>query len=149
MVSVSLLGGLPVAHSRRVLSFLVAAAMALGPVGTAMAAARTPHVDPAQSMQAQPQQTHAEHHQHGRLPVVIPETHGAQEHCDGNNSSDCCCGDGKANCTETCLTKCFGQLGLIPPDQAACRRFMGRLIAPALEWPPDWSHDPQTPPPRA
>lgn len=137
------------AHSRRVLSFLVAAAMALGPVGSAMAAARALHVDPAQSMHAQPRQTHAGHHQQGTLPVATSETRGAHEHCDGTISGDCCCGDGIASCAKTCLTKCFGQLGLIPPDQAACRRVLGRFIAPALEWPPDWSRDPQTPPPRA
>lgn len=137
------------AHARRVLIFMVAAAMALGHVGSAIAAARVLQVDFAQSMQAQPHQPHTGHHQQGTLPVATSETHGAQEHCDGTNAGDCCCGDGKANCAETCLTKCFGQLGLMPPDRAARTHILSRFVAPALERPPDWSRDPQTPPPRA
>jgi len=65
-----------VAHARRVLIFMVAAAMALGHVGSAIAAARVLQVDFAQSMQAQPHQPHTGHHQQGTLPVATSETLG-------------------------------------------------------------------------
>ena len=134
---------------RRALTLMIAAAVAIGPVGSAMAASRVLHVSPAQAMNAQPHQTHTEHHERAALPAAASQTQGAHKHCDGMNFGDCCCGDDKANCAETCLTKCFGQLGLMPPERAAHTRVLGRFVAPALERPPDWSHDPQTPPPRA
>lgn len=149
MLSALLLGGLPVAHVRRVLTFMIAVAVALGPVGSAMAASRALHVVPAQAMQAQPDQTHIGHDEHGTLPVATSENDAAAARCDGMNSGDCCCCDHKANCAGTCLQKCFGQLGLIPPDRSARTRFSDRFVALALERPPDWSRDPQTPPPRA
>jgi hypothetical protein len=138
-----------VAHVRRVLTFMIAAAVALGPAGSAMAASRVLHVVPAQAMQAQPDQTHIGHDEHGTLPVATSENDAAAARCDGMNSGDCCCCDHKANCAGTCLQKCFGQLGLIPPDRSARTRISNRLVAPALKRPPDWCRDPQTPPPRA
>ena len=149
MISALLLGGSPVAHVRRVLTFMIAVAVALGPVGSAMAASRVVHVVPAQAMNAQPHQTHTEHNERGTLPVAASQTHAAAEHCAGTTSGDCCCRDHKANCAGTCLQKCFGQLSLIPPDRSARTCVSDRFVAPALERPPDWVRDPQTPPPRA
>ncbi len=139
------------AHARRVLTFVIAAAMAIGPVGSAMAASRALHASSAQSMHAQSHQTHVGHqgYEDGTLPIGTPESHAAAAHRDGTNSGDCCCGDDKANCAEMCLTKCFGQLGLMPPDRSARTRVLDRFVAAALERPPDWVRDPQTPPPRA
>jgi hypothetical protein len=137
-----------VAHVRRVLTFMIAVAVALGPVGPAMGAFRVLHVVPAQAMHAQPHQTQVGHHEHGKLSVVTSENDAAAAHGNGTNSGDCC-GDHKASCAETCLTKCFGQLGLIAPDRSARTRVLDRFVAPALERPPDWSFDLQTPPPRA
>lgn len=139
------------AHVRRVLTFMIAVAVALGPVGSAMATSRALHIDPPQAMHAQPRQTQVGHqgYEHGTLPIAAPENHAAAAHCDGTNSGDCCCCDHKANCPATCLQKCLGQLGLIPPDRSARTRISNRLVAPALERPPDWCRDPQTPPPRA
>jgi len=127
---------------------MIAAAMALSPVGSAMAVSGALHPGTAEAMHAQPHRTNAGHHEYGTLPVATSESHGAQEHCDGTNGGNCCCGDDKANCAETCLTKCFGQLGLTPPDRSAQLRVLDRFVAPALERPPDWVRAPQTPPPR-
>jgi len=140
-----------VAHVRRVLTFLIAVAVALGPVGSAMAASRALQVVPTQAMHAQPHQTQVGHkgYEHGTLPIAASENHAAATPCADMNSGDCCCCDHKANCGATCLQKCFGQLGLIPPDRSARKRVSDRLVAPALERPLNWSRDPQTPPPRA
>ena len=149
MISALLLGGSPVAHVRRVLTFMIAVAVALGPVGSAMAASRVLHVVPAQAMHAQPHQTHTEHNERAALPAAASQTHAAAEHCASTTSGDCYCRDHKANCAGTCLQKCFGQLGLIPPDRFARTCVSDRFVARSLELPPDWVRDPQTPPPRA
>lgn len=137
------------AHVRRVLTFMIAAAMVLGPVGSAVATARALHVDPVQAMYAQPHQTHAGHDAHAALPAAASQTHGAHEHFDGTNSGDCCYGGHKAYCAETCLTKCFGQLGLMLPDRSARAPVLDSFVGQVVVRSSDWVHDPQTPPPRA
>jgi len=134
---------------RRALTLMIAAAVAIGPVGSAMAASRVLHVSPAQAMNAQPHQTHSEHNERAALPAAASQTQGAHKHFDRTNSGDCCCGDHKANCAETCLHKCFGQLGLIPPNRFARAPVLDSFVGQVVVRPPDWVHDPQTPPPRA
>jgi len=145
MFSVPLFGGLPVAHARRVLTVVIAAAIAIGPVGSAMAVARDLHTSPAQSIHAQP---HAGHHKRAATATAMPQTQEADQHCDRTNLGDCCCGDHKANCAETCLHKCFGQLSLIPSSRFVAAYVLDQFDMRAVERPPDWVHDLQTPPPR-
>lgn len=137
------------AHVRRALILMFATVMAIGPVGSAIAASRVLHVSPAQAMNAQPHQTHSEHHERAALPASASQTQGAHKYFVRTNSGDCCCGDHKANCAETCLHKCFGQLGLISSDRFARAPVLDSFVGQVVVRPPDWVHGPQTPPPRA
>lgn len=134
-------------HARRILTFMIAAAVAISPVGSAMAASLALEVDPVRAMHVQ-HQTHAAHREHATGQVAVSENHGTHQRCDGKNSDNCCCGDQKSSCAETCLHKCSAQVGFIAPERSAQTCASDRFIAAALERPPDWSHAPQTPPPR-
>ena len=134
-------------HARRILTFMIAAAVAISPVGSAMAASLALEVDPVRAMHVQ-HQTHAAHREHATGQVAVSENHGTHQRCDGKNSDNCCCGDHKANCAEPCLHKCFGQLGLIPSSRFVAAYVLDQFDMRAMERPPDWVHDPQTPPPR-
>lgn len=137
------------AYTHRVLTLMIAAAVALGPVGSAMAAPRALHVEHTDAVQTKAHDSNVGHHEHDALQAAASGSKGAPKQCDGTDPGDCCCGDHKANCAETCLYKCFAQVALTAPDRSAQTLVSDRFVVSAPERPPDWARAPQTPPPRA
>jgi hypothetical protein len=134
MLASASLEGPPVAVGRRVLTALIAVAMAFAPVGAASA---TP------MRMAQTHQSHAmHHHDHGAMQMATM----GSGHC--HAGSRCCCCD-KAGCAQSCLQKCFGQLAVIPPQRTVRIALAYRVAPRPAERPPGWSSAPQLPPPRA
>jgi len=124
------------AFARRILAVLIAAAVALAPIGAA-SAAHAPQ---------KPSQAHVMHHDHGAMQMAA--TTGVAKHCEAKSARTCCCDD-KGACAQTCLQKCFGQMAVIAPDRSAQAHAPLRFAALSAEPPPDWSLAPQPPPPRA
>jgi hypothetical protein len=122
------------------LAFLVAAAVALAPVG---ASATTRHM-PAKAA------THAAqilHYDHGAMQAMASEQKSGKP-CTHKMGSPCCCDD-KGTCAQTCLQKCFGQMAVMPPERTSRMASAFRIAPPPVERPPGWSSAPQLPPPRA
>jgi hypothetical protein len=135
MLAASLPEKAPLRPARRAFALLIAAAVALAPVGAAAAGL------PAPDAKMPAQQTHALHHGHDAVPT-------AAKHCDDRSAPACCCDDA-ATCAQTCLQKCFGQMAVMPPDRAARTALLSRVAPRPAERPPGWSSAPQVPPPRA
>lgn len=132
------------AFARRVLALLIAAAVALAPVGAASA---------AHAPQANPQQAHTTHHtsmhhDHGAMQAATATDHGTAHHCKGASARTCCCDDETA-CAQTCLQKCFGQIAVLPPERTTRQTVALSFSTALVERPPGWSSAPQLPPPRA
>lgn len=143
------------AFARRCLAVLIAAAVALAPVGGAMAATHASSGMSAmahQAHQAPTVQHDHMHDDHGAMHQANATAHAAapkaDKPCAHKTGRDCCCDD-KGTCAQTCLQKCFGQMAVIPPDRAAPLPTPVRFGARLSERPPDWSPAPQLPPPRA
>jgi hypothetical protein len=131
-----------VAIGRRILTALIAAAMALAPAGVALAPAGAASAAPMHMAQT----SHAmHHHDHGAMQMA---TMGGNGHCHHKAGAKCCCCD-KAGCAQSCLQKCFGQLAVIPPQRTMRIASAYRLAPRPAERPPGWSSAPQPPPPRA
>jgi len=135
-------GDLPLALVRRVLAVLIAAAVALAPVG-AVTAAHAPAAKAAHH-------TEAMHHDHAAMQTAASESPMSTSHCKGSNSAagNCCCDD-KSACAQTCLQKCFGQTAVLPPERTTRIALAFRVAPRPAERPPGWSSAPQLPPPRA
>jgi hypothetical protein len=137
------------AFARRVLTLLIAVALALVPVSAAMAGL---HAPAAKSTSASAHEGHATGqimaHDHAAVQrTAIADQHGPG-HCNGKAPDSGCCDD-KAGCAQTCLQKCFGQMAVMPPDRTAQAAPAFRVAPLPAEWPPGWSSAPQPPPPRA
>lgn len=160
------------AFAKKLLAVLIAAALSLAPVGSAMARFNGPNVGAVAS---------AATHGDARVPdnggahapdyrptigsvhhsdVSTSETaHSGSIPCDHAKTSkqdslashgDCdCCGKQQNACAEFCLHKCFGQLCAMTPDRLAAFSGSDRFRLPPGERPPDWIVAPRTPPPRA
>jgi len=135
-------GDLPLTVARRILTLLIAAAMAFAPAGVAMGGAAMAADAPAHTPQAM-------HHDHGAMQAAVSADRMPVDHCKGITNSRTCCCDDKGACAQTCLMKCFGQLAVIAPDRSARAHAPLRFVAFSAERPPDWSSAPQPPPPRA
>jgi len=142
MLSCVAAGDLPLTIARRILTVLIAAAMAFAPAGVAMGGAAMAAGAPAHA-------THAMHHDHGAMQPAASADQMPAGHCKGVTSSRTCCCDDKGACAQTCLQKCFGQMAVIAPDRSARAHAPLRFAALSAEPPPDWSSAPQPPPPRA
>ena len=122
------------ALARRVLTLVIAAAVALAPLGAVANAATHMHAAP---MAAQA----GEQHQHVAAAEAGKSLHAHMK----------CCPDGehaKSDCSQACLQKCFGPLAVMPAGGKA-PAFTARKFAFAATAPPtDWSSAPQPPPPR-
>ena len=127
------------ALARRVLTLVIAAAVALAPLGAANAATRMHDAVPAAAQAS-------EQHQHGTATEMAQ----AQACASAHSHMKCCPGDehGKSDCSQACLQKCFGPLAVMPAGGnaplVAARQFVFAATAP----PTDWSSAPQPPPPR-
>jgi len=136
MLVESSLGDLPLFVARRFMAVLIAAAVALAPVGTAMA-----------THASGPKAHHAMHHDHGAMQAAaVADPKGAKP-CAGLHTRSCCCDD-KNTCAQTCLQKCFGQMAVLPPERTARIALAFRVTPRPAERPPGWSSAPQLPPPR-
>jgi hypothetical protein len=129
-------GDLPLTLARRILVVLIAAAVAMAPVGAASAA----HA-PQKPLQAQ-----AMHHDHGAMQMAAKKC--ASPHCISKAAHRSCCDD-ENTCAQTCLQKCFGQMAVMPPERTARIALAFRVAPLPVERPPGWSSAPQPPPPRA
>ncbi|MGZ5914715.1 MAG: hypothetical protein ACXWJU_05240 [Hyphomicrobium sp.] len=122
------------ALARRVLTLVIAAAVALAPLGAAANAATHMYAAP---MAAQA----GEQHQHVAADEAGKSLHAHMK----------CCPDGehaKSDCSQACLQKCFGPLAAMPVGGEA-PAFTARKFAFAATAPPtNWSSAPQPPPPR-
>jgi len=137
MLVASSLGDTPLSVARRILAVLIATAVALAPVGAAMAA----HAPG-------PKTHHTMHHDHGAMQTaVVADLKGAKP-CAGLHTRSCCCDD-KNTCAQTCLQKCFGQMAVIPPERTTRIALAYRIAPRPAERPPGWSSAPTLPPPRA
>jgi hypothetical protein len=137
-----------------VLTILIAAAVALAPLGPAMAGLHAAQPDGAKAMDARAPQEHGSHHgayhDHDMSAMDaagMPQGHAAK--CDGESSKGCCCGDDKASCSQTCAQHCSAQAAVMPSDRLAQARVPDGFQALPTEPPPDWFLAPQPPPPRA
>jgi hypothetical protein len=126
------------ALARRVLAVLIAAAVALAPVGASAAARGLP-------AKAASHAAHTMHHDHGAMHAMASEK--KSEPCAHKTGRKCCCDD-KSACAQTCLQKCFGNLAVLPPERASQKLLAFRLAPRPAERPPGWASAPQLPPPR-
>jgi len=129
------------------LTVLLAAAVALTPVGAASAGMPAPGAPGAKTPA---EQSHAMHrgHDHGTMQMAATAERNGADHCDRKAADRNCCDD-EGSCAQTCLQKCFGQVAVLPPDRTA-RTNLQYVVAPRpAERPPGWSSAPQLPPPRA
>ncbi len=121
------------AVARRVLTLLIAAALALAPMGASAASARM-HSD--------------------AVAVAAPAGDGGSHHSGpmakvAKDQMPCCPSQQtKSECTQFCLQKCFGPLAVVATGAGAPTFEMRRFMFAAAESPPEWSSAPQPPPPR-
>jgi hypothetical protein len=134
-----------VALARRALSVLIAVAVAVLPVGAAMAG---PHAFGAKNASASAHQSHSISHDHAAMQMAATANPHGADHCKGKAADNNCCDD-KGTCAQTCLQKCFSQTAVMPPDWSARRTLVQRFAVLAAERPPGRSLTPQPPPPRA
>jgi len=137
MLAASLPEKASLALARRVMAVLVAAAVALAPVGAASAG----HTPKTQAP------VHTMHHDHGAMQTA-QSAQPVAKHCDAKAARTCCCDD-KGACAQTCLQKCFGQMAVIPSGSSVRIAVTHQFDTRPTERPPGWSPGPQPPPPRA
>lgn len=128
------------ALARRVLAVLIAAAVALAPVGASAAM----HAMPAK---ATTHAAHTMHHDRGAVQAMA-SAQKSGEPCVHKMGRTCCCHD-KGTCAQTCLQKCFGQMAVMPQERTSRVALTFRIAPRPTERPPGWSAAPQLPPPRA
>lgn len=127
---------------RTMLSILVAVAIVFAPAASAWAIGARGNGVPA---------THTASH---AVDVRDTAAAGTMEDCasmmkGAAGTDDCpCCDKDKACPPQNCLAKCFQLLGLAQHSQPAVRLVTARLWPTTPEHPPDWSDQPQPPPPR-
>jgi hypothetical protein len=136
-------GDLPLAFARRVLAILIAAAVALAPVG---ASAATRHVPAKASAHSAHAMHHIKHQGHGAMQAMAGEQTSGKA-CAHKMGRPCCCDD-KGTCAQTCLQKCFGQAAVLPAEGNARVLVAQQFDTRPTERPPGWLSAPQLPPPR-
>ena len=135
----------PLAVVRRVLAYLIAAALALAPLGVASAAG-TQHARAPMAFTNSAHQSHAAQHDHGMMHGAAMHDAGESQPCKHESGKGCC--DDKAACAQTCLVKCFGQMAVLAEARTERQVATHTFIDAPTERPPDWSAAPQPPPPR-
>lgn len=133
------------ALARRALLMLIAAALALAPVGAAAAVGMTAHAPMTASTAAH--HAHAGHHDHGTMHAAAMLEPGKSKPCK-HDSGTCSCDD-KTACVQTCLAKCFAQMAVLADARTTRPVVTSTFVDEPTERPPDWSATPQPPPPRA
>lgn len=132
-------------YQRAIIVVLVALAVAIAPLGAALAG---PHLAATQAEGRAPVM-----HAPGAATSTDPVGHAEMADCEkmmgASGKSDCPCGGTDKSCSpEYCAAKCFKIFGALPLERLLHGRIAGHRRSAGQLQPTDWSRAPPPPPPR-